>query len=124
MESTMNSFQGATLDATAPSELNLLTRGPLCMSVNMPLTDANVAAIAAATSQAASYWLKWATDSSHEHRPGAPVNTQYVYDTKFKINAYGALLPIHSNLFGAEEGAKITAAESVPLDEAYVGGGS
>lgn len=94
------------------------------MTVNMPLTDGNVAAIAAASSQAAQYWLEWATDFSHEHRPGAPVNTQYVYDTKFKINAYGALLPIYSNLFGAEEGAKITAAESGPLDEAYVGGGS
>lgn len=122
--STMNSFEGATVDTSTPSELDLLTRGPLCMSVSMPLTDGNVAAIAQARAQAASYWLSWATDPSHEHRPGAPVNTQYVYDTKYKQNAYGALLPIYSDLFGAEEGAKLTAAESGPLDEAYVGGGS
>lgn len=124
METTMNSFQGATVDTSIESELELLTRGPLCMCVTMPCTDTNVAAIANARSQAASYWLSWATDGSHEHRPGAPVNTQYVYDSKYKQNAYGALLPIYTELFGAEEGAKLAAAESGPLDEAYVGGGS
>jgi hypothetical protein len=63
-------------------------------------------------------------DQSHNHRPGAPVNTQYVYDTKFKINAYEALLPVYTKLFGQADGAKLAAAESGPLDEAYVGGGS
>ena len=124
LEATKASFEGATPSAEAPNELDLLTRGPLAFSLNMPLTDGNVAAIAAARSQAASYWLSWAMDKSHEHRPGAPVNTQYVYDTKYKQNAYGALLPIYTALYGPEDGATLTAAESGPLDEAYVGGGS
>ena len=124
MESTMNSFQGATLDTNPLSELDLLTRGPLCLNVNMPLTDANVAAIANARTAAANYWLTWAMDPSHEHRPGAPINSQFVYDQKYKQNAYGALLPVYTNMFGGAEGATVTAAESGPLDEAYVGGGS
>ena len=42
--------------------------------------------ILSAREKAANLWLEWATDSSHGHRVGAPVNTQYVYDSKFKIN--------------------------------------
>ena len=81
-------------------------------------------AVLAARERAASLWLGWARDPSHAHRPGAPVNTQYVYDSKFKINAYGALLAAYVGLFGQAEGEKLAAAESGPLDEAYVGGGS
>jgi hypothetical protein len=58
------------------------------------------------------------------HRPGAPVNTQYVYDTKFKQNAYGALLDEYLALFGPHDGRQLAVGESGPLDEAYVGGGS
>ena len=90
----------------------------------MPLTDGNVAAVAAARSLAADSWTYWATDSNNEHRPGAPVNTQYVYDSKFKQNCYSALLETYSTVFGPQEGASLAAAESGPLDEAYVGGGS
>jgi hypothetical protein len=124
MASTFASFEGGSRSNTEPTELDLLTRGPLYLDVNMPLTDANVAAVAAAREKAAAYWLSWALDDQHAHRPGAPVNTQYVYDTKYKQNCYGALLPIYTKLFGTEDGTKITAADSGPLDEAYVGGGS
>lgn len=124
MGSTFASFEGATRSDAQPTELDLLTRGPLYLDAIMPLTDANVAAVAAAREKAASYWLGWALDDQHAHRPGAPVNTQYVYDTKYKQNCYGALLPVYSQLFGPDEGAKVTAADSGPLDEAYVGGGS
>lgn len=75
MEATKASFEGAT-DNGPNSELEQLTGGPLAISMTMPLTAGNVAAIASAREKAASYWLKWATDGTHEHRPGAPVNTQ------------------------------------------------
>lgn len=116
-------FEGAT-PAPAASEFEVETSGPLRLAVTMPLTDANVAAAVAARSQVAAYWLGWATDGSHAHRPGAPVNTQYVYDSKFRQNCYSAVLPIYSNLFGAADGATLAAADSGPLDEGYVGGGS
>ena len=118
-------FEGS-VDNTDASELDALTGGPLAMSLTMPATSANVAAIGKVREQAAEAWLRWAAMESdeHEHRPGAPINTQYVYDAKFRQNAYGALLPFYSSVFGAEDGAKLAAAESGPLDEAYVGGGS
>ena len=118
------SFEGAVRDDAAPSELELLTRGPLALSVTMPLTDANVAAVAAAREKAAAYWLGWQLDDQHRHRPGAPINSQFVYDTKYRQNSYGAILPVYTALFGDVDGAKVAAAESGPLDEGYVGGGS
>lgn len=124
LSSTLASFEGATSHDPNPHELDLLTRGPLHTSLIMPNTPENVAAVVAAREKAADFWLGWAIDSQHEHRPGAPVNTQYVYDTKFKLNAYGALLEEYSNIFGAEDGKKLAVGESGPLDEAYVGGGS
>ena len=124
LESTKASLEGAVDSAETVPQEELLTRGPNKLSVTCPLTPGNVAAIAAAREKAASYWLGWATDGQHTHKPGAPINTQYVYDSKYKINAYGALLPIYSALYGPEDGARLTAAESGPLDEAYVGGGS
>uniref|UniRef100_A0A7S2N594 Uncharacterized protein n=1 Tax=Helicotheca tamesis TaxID=374047 RepID=A0A7S2N594_9STRA len=124
LQSTVASLEGASPNPVPPSELDLLTSGPLKVSVVMPLTDGNVQTVAAARQQAANYWLSWATDGGHEHRPGAPVNSQYVYDTKFRQNCYGGLLPVYSELFGGGDGATITAADSGPLDEAYVGGGS
>eukprot|EP00591_Stephanopyxis_turris_P008561 CAMPEP_0195518042 /NCGR_PEP_ID=MMETSP0794_2-20130614/12030_1 /TAXON_ID=515487 /ORGANISM="Stephanopyxis turris, Strain CCMP 815" /LENGTH=322 /DNA_ID=CAMNT_0040646941 /DNA_START=82 /DNA_END=1050 /DNA_ORIENTATION=+ len=123
MQSTMASFEGAAA-AAPPTELEMLTKGPLAISVTMPLTDGNVAAVKAAREKAAQYWLGWALEDSHAHRPGAPVNSQYVYDSKYRQNAYSALLPVYSSFFGAADGAKLTAAESGPLDEGYVGGGS
>lgn len=80
--------------------------------------------VSSARERAASLWLEWALDSSHRHKPGAPVNSQYVYDSKYKINAYGVLLDVYVNLFGQSEGEKLAAADSGPIDEAYVGGGS
>jgi hypothetical protein len=124
LESTLASLQGATPNSIPPTPLDVLTRGPLCMDVTVPLSDANVAAVVVARETAANYWLGWALDAEHAHRPGAPVNSQYVYDTKYKQNAYGALLPVYSTLFGAEDGASVTAADLGPLDEGYVGGGS
>ena len=123
LASTLASFEGATPYDPNPTELDLLTRGPLFTSITMPNTDGNVAAVAAAREKAASFWLSWALDMQHEHRPGAPVNTQYVYDTKFKQNAYSALLEEYQGLYGAE-GQQLAVGDSGPLDEAYVGGGS
>jgi hypothetical protein len=124
LSSMIASLEGATPNDPNPTELDLLTRGPLFTRVTMPLTDANVAIIAGARETVADLWLSWALDDKHAHRPGAPVNTQYVYDTKFKQNAYGALSNEYTNLFGAEDGAKIAMGDSGPLDEGYVGGGS
>ena len=126
LESTAASFASGTPSSPSSSltELEQLTRGPLALYITMPLTDANVAAVVAARETAASYWLGWATDKSHGHKPGAPVNTQYVYDSKYKQNSYLALLPIYTELYGPQDGAVLAAADSGPLDEGYVGGGS
>jgi hypothetical protein len=124
IKSSLASFDGATDYDPNPSEMDLLTRGPLFTSVTMPNTDANVAAVVAAREKAADFLLSWAMDDQHEHRPGAPVNTQYVYDTKFKQNTYGALLGEYQEIYGAEDGQKLAVGESGPLDEGYVGGGS
>ena len=85
--------------------------------------EAEMPGVPAAREKAADYWLRWALEDSHAHRPGAPINSQYVYDSKYRQNTYLALLPVHNEAFGAD-GPKIAAAESGPLDEAYVGGGS
>lgn len=89
-----------------------------------PYSAGNVDAILSAREKAADIWLGWAIDPSHRHKPGAPVNSQYVYDSKYKINAYGVLLDIYVKLFGQSDGEKLAAADSGPIDEAYVGGGS
>jgi len=121
---TMASLEGATAFTPQQTPLDLLTRGPLYTAVIMPLTDHNVQVVATARDQVVKYWLKWAKDNGNEHRPGAPVNTQYVYDTKYKQNCYGALLNEYKSVFGAGDGAKLAVGDSGPLDEAYVGGGS
>ena len=129
LRATVDELRGALDGAVdgAPvaqlSELEQLTRGPLCVDLTCPLTDGNVAAIAAARAQAAAAWLAWMQDGGNAHKPGAPVNTQYVYDSKAKINMYGVLLEVLKARFG-EDGVALTAADSGPLDEAYVGGGS
>ena len=84
----------------------------------------NVDAIISAREGAASFWLGWALDTTHAHRPGAQVNGQYVYDSKYRINAYGVLLGVYTELYGQSEGEELAAADSGPIDEAYVGGGS
>lgn len=124
MASTISSFEGGVANTAALTELDQLTRGPLAIYMTMPLTDSNVAAVTAAREKAASYWLGWALDKSHSHKPGAPVNTQYVYDSKYKQNSYLSLLPIYIELYGGRDGADLAAADSGPLDEGYVGGGS
>jgi len=125
LQSAMSSFEGATVipDNTV-DEYESLTKGPYLMKLSMPITDANVANVIAAREKAADYWLSWALEDSHAHRPGAPINSQYVYDSKYRQNAYLALLPVYNELFGPVDGPKISAAESGPLDEGYVGGGS
>ena len=123
MKSTFLSFEGVAI-TRAPNEFESLTSGPLVMDATMPLTDGNVAAAIAARQKAVQYWIQWALDDSHGHRPGAPINSQYVYDSKYRQNSYSALMPIYTELFGPEDGSKLSAAESGPLDEAYVGGGS
>jgi hypothetical protein len=122
IESAVASFQGGVV-STDYNEYELLTKGPLSVKVTMPLTSENVQAVIAARETAANYWLTWALEKTHNHRPGAPVNSQYVYDTKYRQNAYAALLPIYNAALGPD-GANLAMAESGPLDEAYVGGGS
>ena len=123
VEGIAPSLEGAVVSTDEPGEPESLVRGPLYLDVTAPLNEGNVAIISDARAKIADYWLGWAMDSSHAHRPGAPVNSQYVYDSKYKINAYTALLEEYKAMFG-EDGVKLAAAESGPLDEAYVGGGS
>jgi hypothetical protein len=115
-------FEGAV--AMEQAELDKVTGGPLDLFVSMPTTDANLGKVSSMREKIAASWLDWALTDGNQHRPGAPVNTQYVYDTKFRQNAYSALLPYYSNVFGAADGSALAAAESGPLDEGYVGGGS
>eukprot|EP00536_Pseudo-nitzschia_multiseries_P016097 jgi/Psemu1/44882/gm1.44882_g len=117
-------LEGAVPTDVPATELDLLTRGPLYTSFDMPLTEANVDVVVAAREKAAYYWLDWTQEDEHEHRPGAPINSQYVYDTKYKQNAFGALMSEYTALFGAESGKQLAMGDSGPLDEAYVGGGS
>ena len=119
-----SSLQDAVPTSLQPGEVDQLIRGPLYLDETCAMTDANMQIIANARSQAAQYWLSWCMDDSHAHRPGAPINAQYVYDEKFRINSYQALREDYSNMFGATDGAKLAAADSGPLGEAYVGGGS
>jgi hypothetical protein len=122
LEAAKASFQGAQdVDQT---EFERLTGGPLALKINMPVTDNNVAAVRKLREAAASAWLCWALEDIHNHRPGAPINSQYVYDSKFRLNSYNALLEHYSVMLGSADGAKLAAADSGPLDEAYVGGGS
>jgi len=116
-----NQFEGAT--SLPQTELDQLTGGPLALAVRMPASDANVAKVAQTRERLATAWLEWTT-TAEPHRPGAPVNTQYVYDAKFRQNAYSALLPYYNTLLGQADGAELAVAESGPLDEAYVGGAS
>ena len=115
-------FENAT-PLAAVSDFEGLTSGPLALNVRMPITDANIQAVAHVRDTLARTWLDWSLNPE-QHRPGAPINTQYVYDTKFRQNCYGALLPVYSQLFGAADGQVVTMGESGPLDEAYVGGAS
>ena len=123
VDELLGALEGAAPPAAAVGELDQLTRGPLCVSVTAPLSEANVAAVAAARAKAADAWLAWQADDGNAHTPGAPVNTQYVFDSKAKQNMYGALLGVLQDRFG-DEGVGLTAADSGPLDEGYVGGGS
>lgn len=123
MQSAAQSFEGATVLSVDENEYETATRGPHFMKFEMPLTDGNIAAVVTAREKAADYWLSWALEDTHAHRPGAPINSQYVYDSKYRQNAYLALLPVYNAVFGAD-GPSIAAAESGPLDEGYVGGGS
>jgi hypothetical protein len=94
-------------------------------SPSMTVSSAeNLNAIISAREKAVNIWLGWALDASHRHKPGAPVNGQYVYDSKYKINAYLALLDVYVKFFGQKDGERLAAADSGPIDEAYVGGGS
>jgi hypothetical protein len=124
LKSTISNLQGATPNNRQLLEEDVLTRGPLIVDVLVPITESNIGTIASARTQAAKYWLSWATSGLYDHRPGAPINSQYVYDTKYKQNSYGSLLKFYSEIFGPDDGLRIASTESGPLDEAYVGGGS
>jgi hypothetical protein len=119
----MSQFEGAT--PVAKSDLDIITGGPIGLYAQMPATDRNVNRLIEIRQKLLESWLTW-QQTTPQHRPGAPINTQYVYDAKFRQNAYSALLPHYSRLLSndAAAGATVAAAESGPLDEAYVGGAS
>jgi len=119
-----HSLEDASARDLSKNEYDVLTNGPLALSLSIPMTEKNIDLLIQTRKDVVEYWLEWATSDDFEHRPGAPVNSQYVYDSKFRINAYSGLLDLYSNLLGKGDGAKLAAAESGPLDEAYVGGGS
>jgi hypothetical protein len=116
-------FEGAT--PMTRSDLDVITGGPIGLYAQMPATDRNVNRLIEVRKILLQSWLTW-QQTTPQHRPGAPINTQYVYDAKFRQNAYSALLPHYSRLLSndATAGATLAAAESGPLDEAYVGGAS
>jgi hypothetical protein len=120
-----NSFEQAA--QLAVSDLDRLVSGLILLSVTMPLTAANLERIVALRRELVQAYIGRMTrapNKPYQHRPGAPVNTQYVYDSKFRQNAYLALLPIYQCMFGGTDGLALAVAESGPLDEGYVGGGS
>ena len=125
LSNAMLSFTNAVVcdDTASTTHEELLTHGPLHVSSAMPNANDNVQAIATVRFKAIDFWLDWMKDAANSHRPGAPINSQHVYDTKFKLNAYGALLKEYSNMYGGER-QKLAVTESGPLYEAYVGGGS
>ena len=117
---------GGSVDGSGPvNKEDALTRGPQAVELKgIPLTPDAIAAVAALRATAAKFWLGWQGDvDAHAHRPGAQVNSQYVFDTPAKQNMYTALLAKYSALYG-DDGVKLAAADSGPLDEGYVGGGS
>ena len=61
----------------AVTEQERLFRGPLAAEFLLPLTPANVAAIATLRSQAAAAWLAWQQDPAHLHRPGKNLEKQW-----------------------------------------------
>ncbi|KAL7490166.1 hypothetical protein ACHAW6_015907 [Cyclotella cf. meneghiniana] len=127
LDGVVDSLEGCVRlgqDIDSLGELERVTRGPLALDVLVPISEHNIHTIIRARETAANYWLTWALDPAHAHRPGAPINSQYVYDTKYKQNAYGALLNFYRGLYGQVDGEKLAVADSGPLDEAYVGGGS
>jgi hypothetical protein len=63
-----SSLEGAVPYQPSASELDKLTRGPLYMCLEMPVTDGNVAAVVAAREKIADYWLAWNQDPAHDHR--------------------------------------------------------
>mmetsp|Transcript_8909 Transcript_8909/g.17756 ORF Transcript_8909/g.17756 Transcript_8909/m.17756 type:complete len:347 (-) Transcript_8909:640-1680(-) len=89
LDDTVAKLEGVTknpgLGDEGLSELEKVTLGPLAVDISMPLTSGNVDSIIGLREKVASMWLGWATDDSHAHRPGAPVNSQYVYDTKYRV---------------------------------------
>jgi hypothetical protein len=111
-------------------EAAVLTTGPLAVTVQMPATASNGRALARRRRALHETWLNWTTNERelHAHRPGAPINAQYVYDAKYRQNAYLAMLEEYGRFLSpshdADQVKALVIAESGPLDEAYVGGGS
>jgi hypothetical protein len=126
LEATLSSLEGSVISDPSSflDDTEKLLRGPHALSCLVPITEVNVEAIRVAREQAADLWLRWALDPSHAHRPGAPINSQYVYDTKYRQNSYLSLLKLYTTLFESTDGTSLAAADSGPLDEGYVGGGS
>lgn len=120
----MNQFEGAIALPMDTSEAAVLTTGPLVVNIQFPATEVNVQTLLRVRQSVAEAWLRWSTEEQHDHRPGAPINSQYVYDAKFRQNAFLALRNVYNRMFDPNQAQTLAIAESGPLDEAYVGGGS
>lgn len=124
-EFTVPLLQDAALEGAtkvALNEFDLLTSGPFGLYVTAPISPANVQQLVDIRNALVAHWLEWRSKDQYHHRPGAPINTQYVYDSKFRQNAYCGLRDYYNGYFDA--GNLLAEKESGPLDEGYVGGGS
>jgi hypothetical protein len=110
------------------SDVEKLVYGPSFWNIQMKCTDKNIRILQEIRTQMIKDYIIWSTSSSYDHRPGAPVNAQYVYDTKLKQNSYLATYQYYQtryrNNHDDDFARKLATAECGPLDEAYVGGGS
>ena len=100
------SLENAVPKSLQPSELDLLTGSPVAIDLTMPVTAHNIEVVTQLRDLAVQSWLGWVTDpqGTHDHRPGAPINTQYVYDAKFRQNSYLALRHYYSDTLGPADG--------------------
>lgn len=127
--SYMNELEDVIImDETSRSDIEKLIHGPSFWNVRMKCTENNIRMIQNIRQRIVQDFLSWSVDQKglYDHRPGAPVNSQYVYDTKLKQNSYYSSYQYYYKRYNNDENLarKFATAECGPLDEAYVGGGS
>lgn len=108
---SLKQLEGAVV-ATPPNSPQGVA-GPLLLDVRLPLSDAALAAAAAAYSTAAMRWVFWMR--SAEKLATTKTMLTFAHDTKVRGLVYGATVAALSARFGAA-GRDIAAADSGPLD--------